>query len=307
MAPGSLMLGSPGAELRVRSRPRQRRSVRRVPVRAALLRAPDRRRAASAPPRLPACRAVLARWSPAAVAGLLGSPFVGVGRARRPAGRDGCRRRRPTGRRRPDAAERRRPRHPRGPRDRASSRSGADATPSGRRRGAESVSFPAHVRTGDRRHATPVHPSRAAARRRRAARARGGQCARHRARVRLRGRVELQSGVQGRVRRQPTRVQKRRYWPSPQNGQRSDRAWSGLRQCQQKRGCGASRAFRRRWMSCATPSPTSGSAGSAVADARCAACAARWSIAPPARRRAARRRADTAPRCRAPSPSARCR
>ena len=35
------------------------------------------------------------------------------------------------------------------------------------------------------------------------------------------------------------------YCASPQNGQRADRAWSGLRQCQQKRGCGVSRARRR--------------------------------------------------------------
>ena len=41
-----------------------------------------------------------------------------------------------------------------------------------------------------------------------------------------------------------------RYCVSPQNGQRSERAWSGLRQCQQKRGCGVSRALRRDWMSC---------------------------------------------------------
>src|SRR5579862_10016244 len=30
------------------------------------------------------------------------------------------------------------------------------------------------------------------------------------------------------------------YCASPQNGQRCERACSGLRQCQQKRGCGAS-------------------------------------------------------------------
>src|SRR4051812_15928474 len=35
------------------------------------------------------------------------------------------------------------------------------------------------------------------------------------------------------------------YCVSPQNGHRSDRAWSGLRQCQQNRGCGDSRALRR--------------------------------------------------------------
>src|SRR5687768_9731579 len=39
------------------------------------------------------------------------------------------------------------------------------------------------------------------------------------------------------------------YCASPQNGQRADRAWSGLRQCQQNRGCGVARARRRPGMS----------------------------------------------------------
>src|SRR5687767_15255490 len=39
------------------------------------------------------------------------------------------------------------------------------------------------------------------------------------------------------------------YWASLQNGHLSVRAWSGLRQCQQKRGWGVSRALRRDWMS----------------------------------------------------------
>src|SRR5215831_13371392 len=47
------------------------------------------------------------------------------------------------------------------------------------------------------------------------------------------------------------------YWASPQKGQRSVRAWSGLRQCQQKRGCGVSRALSRLWMSSA-PSVSEG-------------------------------------------------
>src|SRR5688500_4827501 len=40
-----------------------------------------------------------------------------------------------------------------------------------------------------------------------------------------------------------------RYCASLQNGHLSVRAWSGLRQCQQKRGWGVSRALRRDWMS----------------------------------------------------------
>src|SRR5436190_5536413 len=39
------------------------------------------------------------------------------------------------------------------------------------------------------------------------------------------------------------------YCASPQNGQRAERACSGLRQCQQKRGSGVSRARRRFWIS----------------------------------------------------------
>ena len=42
-----------------------------------------------------------------------------------------------------------------------------------------------------------------------------------------------------------TQFQRQSHWASPQKGQRSDRACSGFRQCQQKRGCGASRALRR--------------------------------------------------------------
>src|SRR5207249_1775710 len=42
------------------------------------------------------------------------------------------------------------------------------------------------------------------------------------------------------------------YCVSPQKGQRSDRACSGFRQCQQNRGGGASRALSRSWMSSAT-------------------------------------------------------
>ena len=36
-----------------------------------------------------------------------------------------------------------------------------------------------------------------------------------------------------------------RYWVSPQKGQRSVRAWSGLRQCQQNREAGVSRERTR--------------------------------------------------------------
>src|SRR5450759_1805513 len=42
---------------------------------------------------------------------------------------------------------------------------------------------------------------------------------------------------------------------SLQNGQRSVRACSGLRQCQQKRAAGASRARSRLWMLCASSRP----------------------------------------------------
>src|SRR5439155_18587592 len=53
------------------------------------------------------------------------------------------------------------------------------------------------------------------------------------------------------------------YCISPQKGHRSDRACSGLRQCQQNRGGGASRALSRNWMSSATVG-VSASAGPAA-------------------------------------------
>ena len=88
------------------------------------------------------------------------------------------------------------------------------------------------------------------------------------------------------------------YCASPQNGQRSERAWSGLRQCQQKRGCGVSRAFRRLWISCTS----SDAARPARRRASIAACASPRRRARPAHRRAARRRAGSARGSRAPSP-----
>jgi len=59
------------------------------------------------------------------------------------------------------------------------------------------------------------------------------------------------------------------YCASPQNGQRSERACRGFRQCQQKRACGASRARKREWISCMA------SDGAPPADSPAATCAGR--------------------------------
>ena len=93
-----------------------------------------------------------------------------------------------------------------------------------------------------------------------------------------------------------------RYCASPQNGQRSERACSGLRQCQQKRGCGVSRALRRDWMSCDLVGADGRRRRRRRSRRRGVRCRAR-----PAHRRAGRRRAGSAPGSPAPAPSARCR